>query len=184
MQLWKILIDTGAELSVAPWDFAAEIQLSPLNQDLQLRAASGRAIEIFGLRTAQLLSQGFSFSMSFVIADVQQPLLGLGSLLNANLSLQLDNNLGHNLGNKAGEKIHLEQRGLQLYLSACPAQLDLTPCMIGNLLNDSLVPEAKIFGPKVAMQLDKREWNQGGADGSSLPLGTLGQHKQHKTRQQ
>ena len=30
LQLWKILIDTGAELSVAPWDFAAEIQLSPL----------------------------------------------------------------------------------------------------------------------------------------------------------
>ena len=81
LQLWKILIDTGAELSVAPWDFAAEIQLSPLNQDLQLRAADGREIDIFGLRTVQLLTQGFSFSMSFVIADVQQPLLGLGSLL-------------------------------------------------------------------------------------------------------
>ena len=32
---WKILIDTGAELSVAPKDFAASIQLSPCNQDLQ-----------------------------------------------------------------------------------------------------------------------------------------------------
>ena len=48
LQLWKILIDTGAELSVAPWDFAAEIQLCPLNQDLQLMAADGRAIHIFG----------------------------------------------------------------------------------------------------------------------------------------
>ena len=182
LQLWKIFFDTGAELSVAPRDFAAETQLSPLHQDLELRTANGEAIEIFGLRTVQLFSQGFSFTMNFVIADVQQPLLGLGSLLNANLSLQLDKTLGHHLGNKAGEKIHLEQRGLQLYLSACPAQLELTPCMIGNLLTDSLVPEAKSLGPKVDMQLDKRVLNQGGAVGSSLPLGTLRQHKQHRTK--
>ena len=182
LQLWKILIDTGAELSVAPWDFAAEIQLCPSNQDLQLRAADGRAIDIFGLRTVQLLTQGFSFSMSFVIADVQKPLLGLSSLLRENLSLQLDKNLGHHLGNIAGEKIHLEQQGLQLYLSACPAHLELTPCRRGSLLNDSLVPEAKSLGPKIAKQLDKRMRNQGGAVGSSLPFGTLGQHKQHKNK--
>ena len=182
LQLWKILIDTGAELSVAPWDFAAEIQLRPLNQDLQVRAANGRAIDIFGLRTVQLLSQGFSFSMSFVIADVQQPLLGLGSLLKSNLSLQLDKNLGHHLGNIAGEKIHLEQHGLQLYLSACPTHLELTPCIRGSLLNDSLLPEAKGLGPRIDMQLDKRMVNQGGAVGSSLPLGTLRQHKQQRTK--
>ena len=182
LQLWKILIDTGAELSVAPWDFAAEIQLSPLNQDLQLRTADGRAIDIFGLRTVQLLTQGFSFSMSFVIADVQQPLLGLGSLLRENLSLQLDKNLGHHLGNLAGEKIHLEQHGLQLYLSACPTHLELTPCIRGSLLNDSLLPEAKSLGPKIDMQLDKRMATQGGAVGSSLPLGTLRQHKQQRTK--
>ena len=138
------MIDTGAELSVAPWDFAAELQLSPLTQDLQLRAADGRAIHIFGLRTVQLLTQGFSFTMSFVIADVETPLLGLGSLLNSNLSLQLNKNLGHHLGNKAGEKIHLEQRGLQLYLSACPTHLELTPCSSGSVLNDSLMPKANL----------------------------------------
>ena len=32
------------------------------------------------------------------------------------------------------------------------------------------------------MQLDKREWNRGGAVGSSLPLGTLRQQKQHRTK--
>ena len=43
---WRILVDTGAELSVAPRSFAAEIQLSPLEQnDLQLRTATGKAIE-------------------------------------------------------------------------------------------------------------------------------------------
>ena len=117
LQLWKILIDTGAELSVAPWDFAAELQLSPLTQDLQLRAADGRAIHIFGLRTVRLLTQGFSFTMSFVIADVETPLLGLGSLLNSNLSLQLNKNLGHHLGNIAGEKFILNNEGCSFTLA-------------------------------------------------------------------
>ena len=55
--------------------------LSPAPEDLQLRNADGRAIQIFGLRTLQLLSQGISFTMTFVIADVEAPLLGLESLL-------------------------------------------------------------------------------------------------------
>ena len=54
-----ILVDTGAELSVAPRSFADFIQLSPLEDDLELRTADGRAIETFGTRTVQLLSQGF-----------------------------------------------------------------------------------------------------------------------------
>ena len=57
-QTWKILVDTGAELSVAPRSFAAEIQLSPLEEDLELRTANGMAIQTFGIRTVQLLSQG------------------------------------------------------------------------------------------------------------------------------
>ena len=178
----KILLDTGAELSVAPWDFAAEIPLSPLQQDLKLQTADGRAraIKILGVRTVQLLTSGFSFSINFVIADVCQPLLGLGSLLRANLSLQLNKNLGHHLGNIAGEKIQLEQRGLQLYLSACPVHLELNPCTRGSLLKDSLVPEANLV-PKEKQQLKKEVSNQGGA-GSSLPLETLRQHKQQRTK--
>ena len=99
---------------MAPRSFAAEIQLSPLENDLQLRTATGMAIETFGTRTVQLLCQGFSFTMSFVIADVEQPLLGLGSLLKESLSLHLDSNLGHHLGNIAGDKIQLEQMLLVL----------------------------------------------------------------------
>ena len=180
LSIWKILIDTGAELSVAPWDFAAEIQLSPLTQDLQLRVANGRAIHIFGLRTVQLLTQGFSFCITFVIADVERPLLGFGSLLHSNLSLQL-NNLGHHLGNIAGEKIQLEQRGLQLYLSACPTHVGLTPCNRASLLNDSLLPKANLL-PIEKKQLRKEVSNQGGAVGSSLPLRSLDEHRQHRTK--
>ena len=49
------------------------------------------------------------------------------------------------------------------------------------MLNDSLLPEAKPVGPK-NMQLDKRMATQGGAVGSSLPLGTLRQQKQQRTK--
>ena len=181
LQIWKILLDTGAELSVAPWDFAAEIQLHPLKQDLQLLSAKGEAIETYGVRTLQLLTPGFSFNMSFVIANVQQPLLGLGSLLRENLTLQLDNNLGHHLGNLAGEKIQLEQRGLQLYLSACPAKPELTPCNGGTLLSNSLVPET-ILGPHDDKQLGKSKRIQGGAVSDSFPLGSLEQHKPPKNK--
>ena len=170
---WRILVDTGAELSVAPRSFAAEIQLSPLEQDdLQLRTATGKAIETFGTRTVQLLCQGFSCTMSFVIADVEQPLLGLGSLLREGFSLHLDSNLGHHLGNKAGDKIQLEQRGLQIYLAACPAELGLSHCMIGNLLQQSLVPETKNLVQELCL-------DEGGAK-QSLPLDNLKQHRQPK----
>ena len=104
--------------------------------------------------------------MNFVIADVEQHLLGLSSLLRNNLSLHLDSNLGHHLANTAGDKIQLEQRGQQLYLVACPAELGLNPCMIGNLLDSSLLPEAKILGHEVSLDKEVRE--NGGANSFSL----------------
>ena len=119
---WRILVDTGAELSVAPRSFAANTQLSPCEKDLQLRTANGIAIQTFGMRTVQLLCQGFSFTMGFVIADVEQPLLGFSSLLRHNLSLHLDNNLGHHLGNTAGEKSSLNKEdGKSILLLVLPS---------------------------------------------------------------
>ena len=181
IKLWQILIDTGAEISVAPRSFAAEMQLSTLgNTDLQLRSAEGKAINIFGWRTVQLLTQSFSFCITFAIADVEQPLLGLGSLLASNLSLHIDKNLGHHLSNSLGERIQLEQRGLQLYMSACPAMLGFNLPNQGNLLNTtSLLPEANL-GPS-NLQLEKDMQKQGGVD-KSLPHRSLEQHKIHKNK--
>ena len=175
-ELWQILIDTGAEISVAPRSFAAEQQLSNLgNTDLQLRSAEGKAINIFGWRTVQLLTQSFSFCITFAIADVEQPLLGLGSLLASNLSLHIDKNLGHHLSNSLGERIQLEQRGLQLYMSACPAKLGFNLSNQGILLNNtSLMPEANL-GPS-NLQLEKDMQKQGGVD-KSLPHRSLEQHR-------
>ena len=168
---WRILVDTGAEISVAPRSFAAEIQLSSLQpSDLQLQTANGKKIETFGIRNLQLLCRGFSFEMSFVIADVSQPLLGLGSLLRNNLSLHLDSHLGHYLGNNLGDKIQLEQLGRQIYLSACPVELGLSHFVMGNQLQHSLLPEAK-------KQMHQVSLDEGGAK-PSLPLAEPKQHRQ------
>ena len=172
---WRILVDTGAELSVALRSFAAEIPLSSLqSSDLKLHTASGKDIEIFGMKTLQLVCHGFCFVMSFVIAEVSQPLLGLGSLLRNNMSLHLDNQLGHYLGNNLGGKIQLEQTGLQIYLSASPEELGLSHLMTSNLLQQSLLPEAK-------KQSKEMSQDEGGAK-PSFPLAKSKQHRQPRNK--
>ena len=128
----------------------------------------------------QLLTQSFSFCITFAIADVETPLLGLGSLLASNLALHIDKNLGHHLSNSLGERIQLEQKGLQLYMSACPAKLGFNLSNLGILLdNTSLMPEAKL-GPS-NLQLDKDMQKQGGVD-KSLPHRNLDQHRIHQNK--
>ena len=45
---WAILVDTGAAISVAPRSFAPEIQLTALEEPVELRTATGALIQIFG----------------------------------------------------------------------------------------------------------------------------------------
>ena len=76
---WGILVDTGAATSVAPKSFASDVELSPAPSTLQLTTATGKAIKTYGLslRTVHLHCQGLSLKITFVIADVVTPLLGL-----------------------------------------------------------------------------------------------------------
>ena len=173
---WQILIDTGAEISVAPRSFAAEVQLSTLGRtNLQLRNAEGRAFNIFGWKTVRLLTQSFSFCITFAIADVETPLLGLGSLLASDLNLHIGKNLGHHLSNNLGERIQLSQRGLQLYMSACPIKPGFDLPKQGILTDTtSLMPEAKL-GPK-NLQHEKVMEKQGGVH-RNLPHRSLDQHR-------
>ena len=97
-------MDTGAATSVAPKSFAADIQLSPAPSTLQLTTATGKAITTYGLRTVRLQSQGLSLEVSFVIADVVTPLLGLDIMIKDSLSLQIEHDLQHFLVNSAGDK--------------------------------------------------------------------------------
>ena len=181
-QLWWILVDTGAELFVAPRSFAPEMVLSPHKNDLQLRTADGRATQTFGLRTVQLLSQGISFTMTFVISDVEVPLLGLRSLLQENLCLQLHCQLGHQLVTSQGERMQLVQQGNQVYLPAYPRQLRSTSFMVGNLQYNSLLPEDELEESTCNLGQRKEVHNEGGvAEEPSFTL-ELARQKQQENK--
>ena len=172
-----ILVDTGAELSAAPWAFASQVELSPAPPDLQLRNADGKAIQIFGLRTLQLFSQGVSFTMTFVIASVETPLLGLGSLLQENMCLHFDPLLGHQLVTTEGERMQLVQCGSQVYLPAFHRQLLSSSSMIGALY--SFVPEDEL-GQLACNLGEHKEVPKKGGVGEEEPSFTLDLGNQKK----
>ena len=121
-----ILIDTGAAISVAPKDFASQAELSPLESTLQLRTINGKAIEAYGRRTVQLVGSQLNLCVSFVIAEVDQALIGMDILIANQLSLLSDSFHEYYLVNSLGAKTRLQQRGLQLYMPACPQELGLS----------------------------------------------------------
>ena len=49
-------MDTGAATSVAPQNFASDIELSPAPSTLQLTTATGQDIKTYGLRKVHLQS--------------------------------------------------------------------------------------------------------------------------------
>ena len=132
---WGILVDTGAATSVAPKSFASHIELSPAPPTLQLTTATGKAIETFGVRRVHLQTQGLSFEVAFVIADVVTPLLGLDAMLHESLSLHLGHDSKHFLVASGGERTQLEHKGKHLYLIACPSKLGSSNLFACNLSN-------------------------------------------------
>ena len=121
-----ILIDTGAAISVAPKDFASQSELSPLEGTFQLRTITGNAIRAYGRRLVQLVGPELCLCVSFVIADVAQPLLGMDILIANQLSLITNNLHEYYLVNSLGAKTRLQPRGLQLYLPAFPHESGLS----------------------------------------------------------
>ena len=55
---------------------------------MELRTATGEAIPIFGQKNMHLVTQNLCFEVSFVIANVTTPILGVDTLLRENLSLR------------------------------------------------------------------------------------------------
>ena len=113
-------------LGVAPKDLASQVELSPLESTLQLRTITGKAIEAFGRRTVQLVGSELNLCVSFVIAEVDQALIGMDILIANRLSLLSDNLQEYYLVNSLGAKTKLQRRGLQLYMPACPQELGLS----------------------------------------------------------
>ena len=80
-----------------------------------------------------LHSQGLSLKVTFVIADVVTPLLGLDTILKDSLSLHVGQNFEHFLVNPVGERTKLEHMGKHLYMIACPSQHGLSNYFLGSL---------------------------------------------------
>ena len=140
---WGILVDTGAAMSLAPWDFAQHIELRPFESTLQLRTITGEAIQAFGRRTVQLTGANMSFQVSFVIASVQHAVLGMDALHQNQLGLLRHNFQQYYLVNKAGAAIQLKTQGQLLYIEACPRESGFGTCRgssfhqpNGSLLDD------------------------------------------------
>ena len=74
---WRLLVDTGAYVSVAPRHFAPEVLLESVLHPVQLLTATSAPIKIYGTKTVLLVSGRLSFHVRFYIADVKQTLLGL-----------------------------------------------------------------------------------------------------------
>ena len=136
-------MDTGAAISVAPRSFAPGIPLQALERQVELRTAIGTKITTFGKKTMQLLTRNLCFEVSFVIADVTTPILGVDTLLRELLSLRFEGNQ-RQLVHQSGEFTQLIQKGKLLYLRAFPAQVGSTTYWIGSLLEDSILPENKL----------------------------------------
>ena len=113
-ETWGILVDTGGATSVAPKSFADYIELSPAPSTLQLTTATGKTVKTYGLKKVHLQSQGLSLEVTFVIADVVTPLLGLDSMLEDSLSLHVEHDLQHFPVNTAGCRTQLVHMGRHL----------------------------------------------------------------------
>ena len=165
-----ILVDTGAAISVAPRSFAPEIPLRALERPVELRTAIGNGITTYGKKTMQLLTHNLCFEVSFVIADVTTPILGVDTLLREHLSLRFEGNQ-QQLVHQSGVFTQLIQEGKLLYLRAFPAQVGSTTYMIGSLLEGSILPENKLEQVALGLgaTLSKGEvLDQGGASDHSF----------------
>lgn len=87
----KFLVDTGAEVSVIPPTPQDRRKLH--NESIHLYAANGTRIATFGERRLSLnIGLRRAFQWTFIIADVQQPILGADFLKQHNLLVDVKHN--------------------------------------------------------------------------------------------
>lgn len=85
----KFLIDTGAEVSIIP---ASTIDKHTRTSERKLTAANGTTIRSFGTRQVPLVLGSHRFTWSFVVAEVERPILGADFLRHTGLLVDLKSN--------------------------------------------------------------------------------------------
>ena len=173
---WGILVDTGAAISLAPLAFAPESELRPVESTLQLRSANGSLIETYGRRSVQLVGSELCLHVSFVVAKVEQALIGMDVLIANQLSLIRTSLQEYYLVNSLGAKTKLQTRGLQLYMPVWPPELGLST-LRGSSFQDH---SESLLDDKVRTQ-DRALATSGGACYDSLPLENLREQQAKNT---
>ena len=168
-------MDTGAAISLAPWGFAQDVELSPVESTLQLRSVNGSLIETYGRRTVQLCASNLCVLVSFVIANVSQALIGMDILCSNQLSL-IQSFYGFYLVNSAGALTQLHPRGHLLYLEAWPREFGFNNCRGSNLQS----MQASLLNDKGRTQ-EEAVATSGGASHDSLPLENLREQQANNT---
>ena len=77
----RVMVDSGAAVSVCPFEYAPEIPMSNHSRRATLRTASGAQIEHAGQKTVEFENaDGDSVNINFEVADVTRPLVAVGEL--------------------------------------------------------------------------------------------------------
>ena len=77
----RVMVDSGAAVSVCPFGYAPEIPMSNHSRRATLRTASGAQIEYAGQKTVEFENgDGGLVNVNFEVADVTRPFVAIGGL--------------------------------------------------------------------------------------------------------
>ena len=87
----QIIIDSGASVSVAPYDSFSKQELDKTEKNkYRIQNASGAKIKIYGARNVPFKFDNHTILIKFIICDVIQPLISTNDLLNAGATVIID----------------------------------------------------------------------------------------------
>ena len=87
----QIIIDSGASVSVAPYDSFSKQELDKTEKNkYRIQNASGAKIKIYGARNVPFKFDNHTILIKFIICDVKQPLISTNDLLNAGATVIID----------------------------------------------------------------------------------------------
>lgn len=138
----RFLIDTGADISVIPVSYGAQ---AAVNDGLVLYAANGTKIPTFGTKRLTLdLNLRRCFTWSFVIAKVEQPIIGIDFLKQFNLLVDAKNGSiidGETMLTSQGKMARIIPGSSSLSVLIGPSKFDKILLEFPELTNPSHIPK-------------------------------------------